>query len=106
MWLALTAHTLTAQEALAWGLVQKIVALDQLVAETVKVASLIASMSPDSVVVSRAGIRQAWETASVEHSVKLIEEAYGAKLMSGANAKEGMLAFREKREPRWVPSKL
>lgn len=106
MWLALTAHTLTVQEALQWGLVQRVVPLDQLVAETVKVASLMASMSPDSVVVSRAGIRQAWETASVEHSTKLTEEAYATKLMSGENANEGMLAFRDKREPRWVPSKL
>ncbi|KAK2780638.1 hypothetical protein FQN53_001062 [Emmonsiellopsis sp. PD_33] len=106
MWLALTAHTLTAQEAHQWGLVQKIVPIDDLIPETVKVASLIASMSPDSVIVSRAGIRQAWETSSVEHATYLTGEAYAAKLMSGENAKEGMLAFKEKRLPKWVPSKL
>ncbi|EDN10564.1 predicted protein [Histoplasma mississippiense (nom. inval.)] len=54
MWLGLTAHTLTAQEALQWGLVQKIVPIDDLIKEAVDVAKLIASMSPDSVIVTRA----------------------------------------------------
>ncbi|EEH36595.1 enoyl-CoA hydratase/carnithine racemase [Paracoccidioides lutzii Pb01] len=106
MWLGLTAHTLTAQEGLAWGLVQKIVSIDDLVKEAVNVAKLIASMSPDSVIVTRAGIRQAWETSSVEHATFLTGEAYAADLMAGENAKEGMLAFKEKRLPKWVPSKL
>ncbi|OJD25420.1 hypothetical protein ACJ73_03210 [Blastomyces percursus] len=106
MWLGLTAHTLTAQEGLQWGLVQKIVPIDDLIREAVDVAKLIASMSPDSVVVTRAGIRQAWETSSVEHATFLTGEAYAAKLMSGENAREGMLAFKEKRLPKWLPSKL
>ncbi|EEH20785.2 hypothetical protein PABG_03016 [Paracoccidioides brasiliensis Pb03] len=106
MWLGLTAHTLTAQEGLAWGLVQKIVSIDNLVKEAVDVAKLIASMSPDSVIVTRAGIRQAWETSSVEHATFLTGEAYAADLMAGENAKEGILAFKEKRLPKWVPSKL
>ncbi|PGH31571.1 hypothetical protein GX50_05664 [[Emmonsia] crescens] len=106
MWLGLTAHTLTAQEGLQWGLVQKIVPIDDLVNEAVDVAKLIASMSPDSVIVTRAGIRQTWETSSVEHATFLTGETYAAKLMSGENAREGMLAFKEKRLPKWVPSKL
>lgn len=106
MWIALTAHTLTAQDALDWGLVQKIVPIESLVKEALSVAGLIANMSPDSVIVSRAGVRQAWETSSVEHATSLNSDAYAAKLMSGQNAKEGMLAFKEKRAPKWVPSKL
>ncbi|PGH20718.1 hypothetical protein AJ80_03478 [Polytolypa hystricis UAMH7299] len=106
MWLALTAHTLTAQEALQWGLVQKIVPVANLVEEAVNVARLIARMSPDSVIISRAGVRQAWETSSVEHAANLILDAYLAKLALSDNASEGILAFREKRLPKWVPSKL
>ncbi|QSS64322.1 enoyl-CoA hydratase, partial [Histoplasma capsulatum] len=45
--------------SLQWGLVQKIVPIDDLIKEAVDVAKLIASMSPDSVIVTRAGIRQA-----------------------------------------------
>ncbi|EEP75793.1 conserved hypothetical protein [Uncinocarpus reesii 1704] len=106
MWLALTAHTLTAQEALDWGLVQKVVPLENLLPETIEVAKLIAGMSPDSVIVSRAGIRQAWETSSVDTAASLTVEKYGSSLFFGNNAKEGMLAFREKRAPNWTPSKL
>ncbi|EER45441.1 enoyl-CoA hydratase [Histoplasma capsulatum H143] len=80
--------------------------IDDLIKEAVDVAKLIASMSPDSVIVTRAGIRQAWETSSIEHATFLTGETYAAKLMSGENAREGMLAFKEKRPPKWVPSKL
>lgn len=106
MFMALTAYTLTAKEALEWGLVQRIVPIENLVAEAVAIAKLIASMSPDSVIVSRAGVRQAWETGSIAHATFITGETYGRKLMSGENAMEGMLAFAEKRQPRWVPPKL
>ena len=104
--LALTSYSLSAKEASDWGLVQKVVPIENLVREAVKMAALIARMSPDSVIVSRAGIRQAWETGSVERSTQLTSDAYAAKLMSGDNIREGLLAFREKREPKWLPSKL
>lgn len=41
------------------GPVQKIVPAESLVAEAVKMAGLIASMGPDSVIVSSAGIKEA-----------------------------------------------
>ncbi|SLM40752.1 carnitinyl-dehydratase [Lasallia pustulata] len=104
--IALTAYTLSAEEAQQWGLVQRIVPLGDLVLEAVRMAGLIASMSPDSVIVSRAGIREAWKTASVERATQITGDAYADRLMGGENVKEGLLAFGEKREPRWVPSKL
>ena len=106
MLLALTAYTLKAEEAKQWGLVQKIVPSEELVKEAVKMASLIGGMSPDSVVVSRLGIRQAMETPSVERATQLIAEMFAERLMNGENAKEGLRAFQEKRAPKWVPSKL
>lgn len=106
MLLALTAYTLNAEEAMQWGLVQKIVPSEELVEEAVKIASLIVGMSPDSVIVSRSGIRQSMETASVERSTQLTAEIFSQRLMHGTNVKEGMLAFQEKRAPKWVPSKL
>lgn len=106
MLLSLTAYTLHAKEAMEWGLVQKLLPIEELVKEAVKMAMLISSMSPDSIIASRAGVRQAWETASVERSTQLTADALGHRLMSGENVREGLLAFREKREPKWVPSKL
>ena len=107
--LALTAYSLRAEEAKEWGLVQRIVKSEEgenLVGEAVKMGSLIARMSPDSVVVSRTGIRQAMETASVERATQLTADMYAERLMNGANVIEGIRAFQEKREPKWVPSKL
>lgn len=63
-------------------------------------------MSPDSVVVSRLGIRQAMETPSVERATQLNAEMFAERLMNGENAKEGLRTFQEKRAPKWVPSKL
>jgi len=106
MLLALTGYVLDAEEAVKWGFGVKIFKIEELVAEAVKLAGVIAGMSPDSVIVSRAGVRQAWETGSVEESVRVTYETYAEKLMSGENVREGLLAFKEKREPKWVPSKL
>ncbi|TVY75920.1 putative enoyl-CoA hydratase [Lachnellula suecica] len=106
MLLTLTAYTLHAKEAREWGLVLKIVPAEKLVDEAVKLAGWIAAMSPDSVVISRAGVREAWKTASVDEVTNLTLEKYADVLMKGDNAKEGMLAFAEKRKPKWVPSKL
>jgi len=106
MLLVLTAYTLHVEEAKEWGLVQKIVPSEKLVEEAVKLAGLIAGMSPDSIVVSRAGVRQAWETASVDEAGRMMAEKFAEKLMHGENAREGMLAFAERRAPKWVPSKL
>jgi enoyl-CoA hydratase/carnithine racemase len=104
--LALTAYTLRAEEAREWGLVARVVEGSKLVEEAVQFAVTIAGMSPDSIVVSRAGVREAWENGSVERATQITAEMYGEKLMSGENVKEGLAAFAEKREPKWVPSKL
>ncbi|RDW80762.1 hypothetical protein BP5796_05460 [Coleophoma crateriformis] len=106
MLLALTAYTLKADEAMQWGLVQKVVPAESLIGEAIEMASLISSMSPDSVVVSRAGVREAWETGSVERATQLTGAMYAEKLMGGENVKEGLKAFAERRQPKWVPSKL
>jgi len=106
MLLALTGYVLSAKEAKEWGFVLKVVEGGKLVEEALNLARLVASMSPDSVVVSRSGVREGWEGESVEEAVRKTAEVYAEKLMSGENLKEGLRAFRERREPKWVPSKL
>ncbi|KAK0119559.1 hypothetical protein ONS95_010999 [Cadophora gregata] len=106
MLLALTGYVLSAEEAMGWGFVGKIVESEKLVEEAVKLAGLVASMSPDSVLVSRSGVREGWEGGSVEDAVRKTAETYAERLMSGDNLKEGLKAFKERREPKWVPSKL
>ncbi|KAI1177271.1 enoyl-CoA hydratase/isomerase [Nemania sp. FL0916] len=104
--LALTGRRVTAHEMHQWGLVNKVMARDQVVAEAVKYAEMIAQNSPDAIICTRAGLRQGWETASVERAVDLTLEREFAKLQRGENILEGLKAFSEKREPRWKPSKL
>ncbi|KAJ5769172.1 Carnitinyl-CoA dehydratase [Penicillium odoratum] len=104
---ALTGRQLTAGEALQWGLVSRVAkSQDSVVSEAVEVASLIASKSPDGVFVSRAGIRQAFETADMEQASQITAEKYERLLLEGENVKIGVRAFAEKKIPQWVPSRL
>ncbi|KAI0203559.1 enoyl-CoA hydratase/isomerase [Astrocystis sublimbata] len=103
---ALTGRKVTAQEMYQWGIVNKVVPKDEVVAEAVKYAGMIAENSPDAIICTRAGLRQGWETASVERAVEWTLEKEFAELQRGDNIREGLLAFAEKREPQWKASKL
>ena len=107
MELALTGRTLTAQEARDWGLVNEVVDADgDVVAQAVKIAKAIADNSPDSVIVSKAGVDLAWEGLGAEEGSRQLLERWQTFLENGANMKEGLLAFVEKRKPQWTGSKL
>lgn len=74
--------------------------------EALALAEEIASLSPDAVIVSRAGVREAWETGSVERAAQKTQEKYAQKLLEGENMRIGLEAFAKKQKPKWVPSKL
>jgi enoyl-CoA hydratase/carnithine racemase len=104
---ALTGRHITAQEAFRWGLVNRISeAQSTVVSEAVSCASLIARKSPDAIIVSRAGLRQALETASVERATQITEQQYLHALTTGENFRIGLKAFAEKKAPQWIPSRL
>lgn len=104
---ALTGRRLSAHEALTFHLVNKVSArADSVVDEALELARAVAKNSPDAVLVTRAGLRQAWETASVNRAATLVADTYGEWLTTGENGQEGLRAFAEKREPQWKPSKL
>lgn len=64
--------------------------------------------SPDSVIVSRRGIRLGWSGLGVEAATKMGEMAGPGKedLEAAENIKEGLKSFVGKRKPKWVDSKL
>jgi len=103
---ALTGRNITAQEALQWGLVNKVVPAEEVVNEAVRFATMIAVNSPDGIICTRAGLRQGWETAAVERAVDITLEREFAGLQKGENILEGLKAFTEKRAPRWKGSRL
>lgn len=117
MEMALTGRVVGAREAEAWGLINEVVDDEKesegeegmgrlVVRRAVEVALEISANSPDSVIVTREGLKLGWEGVGAEEGSRLLQDAWGKKLNDGENIKEGVRAFVEKRKPRWVPSKL
>lgn len=104
--IALAGRILTAQELQTLGFCRVSATQASLVDEAVALANDVASQSPDALIVTRAGLRQAWETGSVERATQLTDERYSRALLEGDNMKIGTAAFAKKQEPQWVPSKL
>ncbi|GAO47238.1 hypothetical protein G7K_1448-t1 [Saitoella complicata NRRL Y-17804] len=105
--LALTGRTLPADSPLLRPLIAQIVPASKLLPTALGIAKEICGNSPDSVIVTRMGIRSAWEAGGVEEGTEKVMrgEAYG-RLVEGENHREGLRAFKEKRRVRWVDSKL
>jgi enoyl-CoA hydratase/carnithine racemase len=95
----MTGEFIDARTALDWGLVNRIAPADRLVAETAALAQTLLEKPP---AVIAAGKRFFY--AQLERS---LEDAYAnasdviTRNMLGADAQEGVLAFVEKRRPRW-----
>lgn len=80
--IALTGRFLTPPEALQYHLINKISkSPDSLLDEAVELASKCAAISPDSIIVSRNAIREAWETASVERAYQISDDRWRHALM-------------------------
>ncbi|KAG5999708.1 hypothetical protein E4U21_006389 [Claviceps maximensis] len=104
--IALAGRALSANEAQHHGFCRVSASPETVMQDAVALATAIASMSPDAVVVTRAGLREAWETASVERAAQLVQNRYGKRLMEGENLRIGLMAFVAKKDPQFVPSKL
>ena len=105
--IALTGRRVSAQEALELHLISEISKTpESVVDETIEKAKQIAAISPDGIIVTRAALREAWESASVERAFQITHENFYEKLMKSENSVEGLAAFREKRKPVWKESKL
>lgn len=103
--LILTGRTLSAEEAVQWGLVKEIVPQEQLLQRTIDYAAEIAALSPDSVIISRLAAREAWETG-VSRATMRGQELWAENMLRSKNAAEGLAAYREKRDPNWFPSHI
>lgn len=105
--LSMTARRLSAKEALSYGLINRISqSPGSVVDEAIALAEQVTKNSPDGIIVTRQGLREALENPSVEHATSRIRHEYVNKLVSGENFKIGVGAFAAKKQPKWVPSKL
>jgi enoyl-CoA hydratase/carnithine racemase len=99
MEMLLTGDFISAEEALAEGLVNKVVPSEELEAETEKLAGKIAEASPLVVGVGKQAFYRQIEMP-VEQAYAYTKEVMSFNA-SFADAQEGICAFLEKRKPEW-----
>ncbi len=89
-----------ASEAARLGLVNRVVAADALEAEVKALTDAVASKSPMAV---RLGLRAlaAQDDLDLDRALPLLRDRLG-EILATSDAKEGLTAFVEKREPRWT----
>jgi enoyl-CoA hydratase/carnithine racemase len=105
--IAMTGRTLSADEALKYGVINKVSKTQEsVVDEAIDLAKSIGEMSPDAVIVTRSGLREALEQGSVERASQITQERFGRALALAENTSIGLDAFAKKQKPNWVASKL
>ena len=99
MEMLLTGEPISAQRALEWGLVNRVVAADVLDAETLALARTIASKPPATVAAGKRGFYQQMDM-DLARAYALAGEVISSSF-AHEEGKEGMAAFIEKRPPGW-----
>ena len=99
----LTGRRMSAQEALRWGLINRVVAPDQLMDSARELAATIAEGAPLVVTAVKEILRKT-EDASVEQCYRMMHSGEFhnyEKMKASADAMEGPKAFAEKRDANW-----
>ncbi len=99
MEMVLTGRMMDAEEAERAGLVSRVIALDELVDEAVKVAKSIAELSGPVVMMAKESVNRAYETTLAEGV--LFERRAFHSTFATEDRSEGMAAFVEKRKPQF-----
>jgi enoyl-CoA hydratase len=99
MEMILNNRTLSAQEALQFGLVNRVVPVAEYLNEAIKLSEEIASRAPLAVRAAKRMIDQSYERTLAEGLAEEKQAFYN--LFTSEDQKEGMKAFIEKRKPEW-----
>ena len=99
MEMCLTGRMMGAEEAERSGLVARVVLADQLLDESLKVATMIASMGPLATIANKEMINAAYEMSLAQGI--LFERRLFNGLCATEDKREGMAAFVEKRKAGW-----
>lgn len=97
---ALTGRAMTVEEALGWGLINKIVPSDTVIAAATDLANEISANAPLSVQATLALARVAADETEAE--LWRLTQKHAMRVMTSEDAKEGPRAFLEKRAPKWT----
>ena len=95
--LILTARSFSAEEALAWGVVNKVCEAGKVLDETLEAANRIASLAPLSVRQAKRAIRDGLHR-DLPSAMRIEVEAYN-RLVGTEDRGEGLRAYSEKRKP-------
>jgi len=98
--LLLGSELIDAERAREIGLVNRVVARDDLMSEARKFADSVLQGAPDALVQTKRLIEELW-SSSVKEDVDLALK-YHLQARESAEAREGIAAFNEKRRPKWV----
>jgi len=99
MEMVLTGKMITAEEALRWGLINKVVPAEYYLEEAKALAREIASKPPIAVRLAKEAILKAFDT-TIEAGLEFERKNFYL-LFASDDQKEGMKAFVEKRKPEW-----
>jgi enoyl-CoA hydratase len=97
MEMAMTGRFISAQEALDYGLINKVVPVELYLSESIKLAKTIAGMAPLAIQSIKESINQAAE-GFLQEGLRFERKNF-YMLFATADQKEGMAAFIEKRPP-------
>jgi enoyl-CoA hydratase len=99
MELVLTGKMISAQEALQWGLINKVVPVEYYLQEARDLAKEIASKPPVAVRLAKEAVLKAFDT-TIEGGLEFERKNFYL-LFASEDQKEGMKAFVEKRKAEW-----
>ena len=99
MEMVLTGRMISADEALRWGLINKVVPVESYLEEAKAWAKEIASKPPVAVRLAKESVLKAFDT-TIEGGLEFERKNFYL-LFASDDQKEGMKAFTEKRKPEW-----
>ena len=99
MEMVLTGRMISAEEALRWGLINKVVPVEYYLEEAKNWAREIASKPPVAVRLAKESVLKAFDT-TIEGGLEFERKNFYL-LFASDDQKEGMKAFGEKRKPEW-----
>jgi enoyl-CoA hydratase len=99
MEMVLTGRPIPADEALRWGLINKVVPVEYYLMEAKALAKEIASRPPVAVQLAKESVLKAFDS-TIEQGLEFERKSFYL-LFASDDQKEGMTAFSEKRNPEW-----